>query len=73
MSSQPSAKDTQTRASWTNEAPSGDPFEQGSRAAGELIPADANPYSPGSAQAAQWSAGHAQIASAQEAGESEDT
>jgi hypothetical protein len=48
-----------------------DPFEQGQRAAQENIPAEANPYQDGSEQHALWAAGHEQVASAAEAGESE--
>jgi hypothetical protein len=50
-----------------------DPFEQGQQAARENIPAEANPYADGSEQHALWAAGHEQVASATEAGESEDT
>lgn len=50
-----------------------DPFEQGQQAARENIPAEANPYPDGSEQHALWAAGHERVASATEAGESEDT
>jgi hypothetical protein len=48
-----------------------DPFEEGARAARLLIPAAANPYPPDTDQANGWAAGHASVASAIEAGESE--
>jgi hypothetical protein len=50
-----------------------DPFEQGQQAARQNIPAEANPYQDGSEEHALWAAGHERIASAMEAGESEDT
>jgi hypothetical protein len=50
-----------------------DPFEQGQQAARENIPAEANPYPDRSEHHALWAAGHEQVASAIEAGESEDT
>jgi hypothetical protein len=50
-----------------------DPFEQGERAAGQNIPAEANPYQDGSEQHALWAAGHEKVASAREANESEGT
>ena len=50
-----------------------DPFEEGGRAARELIPADANPYPQGTEDHALWAEGHEQVASAVEAGESEDS
>ena len=48
-----------------------DPFEQGQRAAGEDIPAGANPYQDGSEQHALWAAGHEQVAGTIEANEQE--
>jgi hypothetical protein len=48
-----------------------DPFEEGRRAAGKLIPAAANPYEDGTDDHARWAEGHEQVASALEAGESE--
>lgn len=48
-----------------------DPFAEGERAAGENIPAEANPYTDGSDEHALWAAGHEKIASAAEARESE--
>jgi hypothetical protein len=50
-----------------------DPFEEGCRAARELIPADANPYQDGTDEHSRWAEGHEQVASAVEAGESEDS
>ena len=50
-----------------------DPFEQGRRAAGKNIPAEANPYPDGSDEHALWAAGHESIAGPAEAGESEDS
>ena len=50
-----------------------DPFEQGERAAGQNIPAEANPYQDGSEQHALWAAGHEKVAGAREASESEGT
>ena len=48
-----------------------DPFEQGQRAAGRNIPAEANPYRDGSEQHSLWAAGHESVAGEIEAGESE--
>jgi hypothetical protein len=48
-----------------------DPFEQGQSAARKNIPAEANPYPNGSDEFSLWSAGHEQVATAVEAGESE--
>jgi hypothetical protein len=48
-----------------------DPFDQGQRAAGQNIPAEANPYQDGSEQHALWAAGHEKVAGAREANESE--
>jgi hypothetical protein len=48
-----------------------DPFEQGRRAARELIPANGNPYQDGTDDHARWAEGHAGVATAIEAGESE--
>lgn len=53
--------------------PDQDPFEEGERAAGEHIPAEANPYQDGSEEHALWAAGHEKVASAREAREAEDT
>jgi hypothetical protein len=39
-----------------------DPFEEGQRAAREKIPAEANPYLPGSDEYALWAAGHQEVA-----------
>ncbi|WP_022722150.1 hypothetical protein [Rhodopseudomonas sp. B29] len=50
-----------------------DPYEQGQSAARDGIPAEANPYQDGSEQHSLWAAGHEQIATAIEAGESEGT
>jgi hypothetical protein len=50
-----------------------DPFEQGERAAGQNIPAEANPYRDGSEEHALWAAGHEKVAGAREANESEGT
>jgi hypothetical protein len=50
-----------------------DPFLEGERAAQENIPAEANPYQPGSEQFALWANGHERIAGAMEAQESEGT
>jgi hypothetical protein len=50
-----------------------DPFLEGERAAQENIPAEANPYQPGSEQFALWANGHERIAGAMEARESEGT
>jgi hypothetical protein len=50
-----------------------DPFVEGERAARENIPAEANPYQPGSEQHALWASGHERVASAAEASESEGT
>jgi len=50
-----------------------DPFEQGRRAARLYIPAEANPYQRGTDEAARWTEGHRRVASAIEAGESEDS
>lgn len=49
-----------------------DPFEEGQRAARENIPAEANPYPDGGAEHALWASGHERVASAMEAGESEN-
>ncbi|WP_271567837.1 hypothetical protein [Bradyrhizobium sp. CCBAU 11386] len=48
-----------------------DPFAEGERAARDKIPAEANPYSDGSAEHALWAAGHEKVAGAIEARESE--
>ena len=48
-----------------------DPFEEGQRAAGKNIPAEANPYQDGSDEHALWSAGHEEVAGEAEANESE--
>lgn len=48
-----------------------DAFEEGQRAAGEGIPAEANPYQNGSEEHSLWAAGHERIAGAQEANQSE--
>jgi hypothetical protein len=48
-----------------------DPFEEGQRAARENIPAEANPYLPGSDENALWAAGHEDVAGEIEAGEAE--
>lgn len=48
-----------------------DPFEEGRSAARKNIPAEANPYEEGSDAHARWTAGHEDVASAIEAGESE--
>jgi hypothetical protein len=50
-----------------------DPFEQGQRAAGKNIPAEANPYPDGSEQYSLWAAGHEKVAGEAEANESEET
>ena len=50
-----------------------DPFEQRQRAAGQNIPAEANPYCDSSEQNALWAAGHEKVAGAREANESEGT
>src|SRR3981189_3101642 len=42
--------------------PDPDPFDEGQRAAGQNIPAEANPYQDGSDEHALWSAGHEQVA-----------
>lgn len=47
-----------------------DPFEQGQRAAGENIPAEANPYQDGTEHHSLRATGHEQIAGAIEANES---
>ncbi len=52
--------------------PDRDPFDEGERAARENIPAEANPYQDGSEEHALWAAGHEKVASAIEAGESEE-
>jgi hypothetical protein len=52
---------------------SANPFEEGRRAARLYIPAEANPYQQGTDEAAQWAEGHARVAGAVEAGESEDS
>lgn len=49
------------------------PCEEGKRAARENIPAQGNPYQDGSEAHAQWGAGHTEVATAIEAGESEST
>ena len=46
-------------------------FAEGEQAAGKDIPADANPYTPGSPEHQQWADGHESIASADEANQSE--
>jgi hypothetical protein len=50
-----------------------DPFEQGQRAARQMIPAEANPYDDGSEQHSLWIAGHESVATAIEARQSEGT
>ena len=50
-----------------------DPFEEGQRAAGMNIPAEANPYQDGTEQHSLWAAGHERVAGANEAAESEGT
>jgi len=50
-----------------------DPFEQGQRAARKNIPAEANPYPPGSDKAALWQDGHEVGAQALESGQTEDS
>lgn len=47
-------------------------FEEGRRAAAEDIPADANPYEQETTEQARWAEGHASIAQALEAAQSED-
>lgn len=49
------------------------PFEEGRKAARENIPAQGNPYEDDSEAHAQWHAGHTEVATAIEAGESENT
>jgi hypothetical protein len=49
------------------------PSEEGRHAARQLIPAKANPYQDGTDAHARWAEGHEQVASAIEAGESEDS
>ena len=53
--------------------PDPDPFELGRRAARQNIPAEGNPFQDGSEQHSLWAAGHEQVATAIEAGESEGT
>lgn len=48
-----------------------DPFDEGKAAAAMGIPAEANPYPPGSDKYALWQDGHELEAGAREAGESE--
>jgi len=50
-----------------------DRIEEGRRAARQLIPAKANPFQVGTDDHARWAEGHVQVASAIEAGESEDS
>jgi hypothetical protein len=50
-----------------------DPFDEGCRAAAEGIPAEANPYQPGSDKNALWHDGHEIGAQARESGQSEDS
>lgn len=47
--------------------------EEGQRAAAENIPAEANPYKAGTPEHAGWAEGHASVATAVEASESEGT
>ena len=58
------------RTSKSNEP---DPFDQGCRAATEGIPAEANPYPPGSDKNALWQDGHETGAQALESGQTEDS
>jgi hypothetical protein len=51
----------------------GDPFDEGCRAATEGIPAEANPYPPGSDRNALWHDGHEVGAQALESGQTEDS
>ena len=51
--------------------PQKDPFVEGEGAAGQNIPAEANPYQEGSEDFALWSAGHERVATGVEASESE--
>ena len=50
-----------------------DPFDEGCRAAVEGIPAQANPYPPGSDKAALWQDGHEAGTHALESGQTEDS
>jgi hypothetical protein len=50
-----------------------DPFEEGTRAAAEGIPAEANPYPDGTDKHALWADGHEAGAQALESGQTEDS
>jgi hypothetical protein len=62
--------ETKTRVDPKTDA---DPFDEGCRAAAEGIPAEANPYPPGSDKAALWQDGHEVGAQALESGQTEDS
>jgi hypothetical protein len=50
-----------------------DPFDKGTRAAAEGIPAEANPYPNGTDKHALWADGHEAGAQALESGQTEDS
>ena len=65
-------------ATTQREAPSAnsngpDPFDEGCRAAAEGIPAEANPYPPGTDKNALWQDGHEAAAKSMESGQTEDS
>lgn len=50
-----------------------DPFDEGRQAAAKDIPAEANPYPPGTEKNALWQDGHEVVSKAKESGQSEDS